>query len=305
MKRLTITSTLLLLFLFSTQLFSQELKCNISVNASQIQGTNRTVFENMQKTIYEFMNNTVWTNATFTTDERIECNIQITINSEVTTNEYDASIQVQSRRPIYNTSYHSVLFNFKDTDFKFKFDEFEQLEFNESVFTSNLISVLSYYAYVIIGLDFDSFSLEGGTEYFEKADRIVSNAQSSNLAGWKAFEQNKKNRYWLIENILNRGYQPLRECYYQYHRQGLDVMEKEATQGRNEILNCLELLQKVHRNKPDNYLTFMQIFFDAKNSELVDIFTDAYDNEKARAVNILSEVNPTNASRYEQILKGK
>lgn len=305
MKLFTTTSTILVLLFFSNIAIGQELKCNVSVNAAQIQGTNRTVFENMQKTIYEFINNTVWTHATYTTDERIECNIQITINNEVSTNEYDGTIQIQSRRPIYNTSYHSVLLNFKDTDFKFKFDEFEQLEFNESVFTSNLISVLAYYSYIIIGLDSDSYSLESGSEYFEKAQRIVSNAQSSNLAGWKAFEQNKKNRYWLVENILNRGYQPLREVYYKYHRQGLDVMEKEVIQGQNEILSCLELLQKVHRNKPDSYLTFLQIFFDAKNSELVDIFSEAYDTEKTRAVNILKEINPSGSSTYDQILKDK
>lgn len=291
--------------LYMPNIKAQELKCNISVNASQIQGTNRTVFENMQKSMFEYMNNTAWTNRVFGTDERIECNIQITISEEVTTSEYKATLQVQSRRPVYNSSYNTVLLNFKDPDFVFRFNEFDQIQFNESTYTSNLASVLAYYAYIIIGLDFDTFSKEGGTEFFEKAEKIVSNAQSSNRAGWKAFEANRKNRYWLVNNVLSRGYQPLREAYYTYHRLGLDKMEKNASDARLEIISTLENIRQVYRNKPDNTLTYFKIFLDAKSNELVEIFSEAYDNEKARAVNILKEISPGGASKFDKILNSK
>lgn len=291
----------LLLSLFSSSILGQELKCNISVNSSKIQGTNRTTFQTLQTALYEFMNNTNWTDNVFSTEERIECNIQINLTDQVGSDQYKGTIQVQSRRPVYGTSYNTVLFNFLDNDLDFKYIEFDKLEFNENAQTSNLTSILAYYAYIIIGLDYDSFSFKGGTSYFLKAEKIVNNAQNAVEKGWKPYEGSRKNRYWLVENILNEKYSPIREVYYDYHRLGLDIMADKTVEGRSEIAESLSLLQKVYRDKPDPYLFFLQVFLDAKSDELVNIFSESYTSEKTRVYNILAEIDPTRIDSYKKL----
>ncbi len=294
---------LLLINLTSHSVYAQELRCNIQVNSSQIQGTNRQVFQNMQKAIFEFMNNTSWTNHIYTNEERIECNIMINISEQISADEFKGSMQIQTRRPVFGSSYSTVLLNFKDDNVHFNYVEFEPLEFSISSHTSNLASMLAYYAYIILGLDYDSFSSEGGTEYFQNAETIVNNAQNARESGWKAFESSKRNRYWLIENLMNENYSQLRECFYKYHRLGLDVMSKKVEQGRAEVLEGIKLLQEIYRKKPDPYMTLIKVFFDAKSDEIVNIFSEAYNEEKTRAFTILSEIDPTNASKYERIVK--
>jgi hypothetical protein len=290
---------------FSPKLsFSQEFKCNIQVTTPTIEGTNKKVFQTLNTALYEFMNNRAWTNLTFGINERIECNILIQITKQISADEFTASIQIQSRRPIYNSSYNSMMFNYKDDNFNFRYVEFQALEFNENSHQSNLTSVLAYYAYVILGLDFDSFSLLGGTDFFIKADKIVSNAQNSTDKGWKPYEaKGNKNRYWLVKNILDKNYEPVREFNYRYHRLGLDRMEAKPNEGRSEIAEDLLLLQKVFRAKPDAFLHYYQTVFDAKADELVNIFGDesCLPEEKTRVFSILNEVDNANAVKYKKI----
>lgn len=279
--------------------FSQELRCNIQVVSSQIQGTNKQVFQTLQNELYEFMNNTAWTNHIFKNEERIDCNIMINL-SDHEGDEFKGSIQIQSRRPVYNTSYNSTIINYKDDDVKFNYVEFEPLEFSISEHRSNLTSILAYYAYIIIGFDYDTYSMLGGTEYFQKAEQIVTNAQNAPEKGWKAFES-RKNRYWLVENILNDQYNGVRQFQYRFHRLGLDVMSSKEAAGRTGISEDLELLQKVYRQKPDPFLFFYDLVLSSKSDELVNVFSESFMAEADRVYNILVEIDPSRTDKYKKI----
>lgn len=281
---------------------AQELRCNISVSTQKIQGTNREMFTNMQKDMYEFVNNRRWSSNVFSYDERIEANILITLDEQSGGDEFKGTMQVRVSRPVYNSSYNSVLLNFKDNDVNFKYREFEALEFNESGQNSELVNLLAFYAYIILGLDYDSFSLMGGNEFFNKAENIVAQCQNAREAGWKSFE-GRRNRYWLINNLQDRSYASVRECIYKYHRLGLDAMADNVNEGRLEVVSALELLRKAHRSKPNSYI--MQVFFDAKSDEIVNIFKPAFTDERKRVYNIVSEVNPANVSKYSALLENK
>lgn len=280
----------------------QELRCNISISATKIQGANRQVFETMQSDLYEFMNNRKWTDHQYTMDERIECNFFINLEEQISSDEFKGSIQVQVRRPVFNSSYETVLLNIKDKDFHIKYVEYQTLEFNETSNKDNLTNILAYYAYIVLGIDYDSFSPEGGTEYYQKAQAIVNNSQNAREKGWKSFES-ERNRYWLVENILNKSYSGFRSCIYQYHRHGLDVMSDKGPEGRNVIAESLKSIQKVFRTRPSLYI--LQVFFDAKSDELVNIFTKSFPDERNRVVTILNECDPSNGSKYEKILKAE
>ncbi|MFC2151890.1 DUF4835 family protein [Bacteroidota bacterium] len=297
MKKLIVLIFVILVLVFSS--YSQELRCNIQVVSSQIQGTNKQVFQTLQTAIYEFMNNSAWTNHVYSNEERIECNIVINLQSH-SGDEFNGSIQVQSRRPTYNTSYSTTILNFKDDDVRFNYVEFEPLEFSINEHRSNLTSILAYYAYIIIGLDYDTFSMMGGTEFFQKAELIVNNAQNAPEKGWKAFES-RKNRYWLIENILNDRYKGLREFLYRYHRLGLDIMESKEAVGRGEIAESLNLLQKIYRQKPDPYLFFYDLVMNSKSDELINIFSESFMAEADRVYTTLVEIDPTRADKYKKI----
>jgi len=290
-----------ILFLVATgNLFAQELRCNISISAQKIQGANRTVFETMQSDLYEFMNNRKWTDEKYSMDERIECSFFINLDEQISSDEFKGSIQVQARRPVFNSSYETILLNIKDNDFDAKYIEYQTLEFNETSNKDNLTNILAYYAYIILGMDHDSFSPEGGTEFFQKAQTIVNNSQNAREKGWKSYES-ERNRYWLVENILNKSYSGFRSCTYQYHRQGLDIMADKAPDGRAAIAESLKSIQKVFRSRPSLYI--LQVFFDAKSDELVNIFTKSFPDERNRVSVILNECDPSNGSKYEKILK--
>jgi len=295
----------LILTVFSFFFFSleaQELDCRISVVHSQIQGTNTKVFETLQSALYEFMNNRKWTNHVYSIDERIECNILINLTDQVSADEFRGTIQVQARRPVFNTNYNTVMFNRMDNDLRFRYIEYQPLEFAETSHLSDLTSMLAFYAYIILGLDYDTFSPEGGTEFFQKAETIVNNAQNSPYKGWKAFDSpSHKNRYWLIEGILNDKYSPLRDFLYRYHRQGLDIMTDKPNEGRAEIADAIELLKKIYREKPDPFMPFLRLIIDAKSDEFVKIFSESFPDEKNRVAMILSEIDPSNATKYEKI----
>ena len=283
-------------------LIAQELRCNISISATKLQGANRTVFETMQSDLYEFMNNRKWTDQKFAMDERIECSFFINLDEQISSDEFKGTIQVQARRPVFNSSYETILLNIKDNDFDAKYIEYQTLEFNETSNKDNLTNILAYYAYIILGMDYDSFSPEGGTEFFQKAQTIVNNSQSAREKGWKAYES-ERNRYWLVENILNKSYSGFRSCTYQYHRQGLDIMFDKSPEGRAAIAESLKSIQKVFRSRPSLYI--LQVFFDAKSDELVNVFSKSFPDEKNRVSVILNECDPSNGTKYEKILKSE
>ncbi len=292
------------LFFYSLTGYSQELNCNIQLVTQQIQGTNKQVFETLQGAIYEFMNNRSWTTHVFDVDERIECNMLFNLQDQIGDDEFRGTLQIQVRRPVYNSSFNTVLFNYVDNELNFKYVEYEPLEFSENSHISNLTSILAYYAYIILGLDYDSFSFEGGTEFFQKAEKIMINAQNAPQKGWKSIESpSRKNRYWLINNILNEDFSAAREFIYRYHRSGLDMMYEKLNEARAEISESLKLLQQVYRNKPDPFMHFLQVIYDAKSDELVNIFKESFPEEKTRVFAILNEIDPANTNKYEAIIR--
>ena len=293
------TFFLLFILVFSTQSNSQELLCNVRVNASQVQTSDRKVFQTMQSDIYEFINNRVWTSTKIDNEERIECTFMINISNKISNDEYEGSIQIQSTRPIFGTSYKSTLFNYIDNDFRFKYLEYQSLEFSDATHLSNLTSVLAFYVNIILGLDFGTFSEDGGNEYFSVAQRIVTNAQNARGQGWKAFESDK-NRYWLAHDLLNSRYSDFHMAMYTYHRDGLDKLAEEPEDARFAITEALEGLKSIFRENPSAFL--LKIFFDAKKDEIVNIYSGAYPNEKARIIKTLVEIDPPNSTKYQSII---
>jgi len=290
----------LFLFLISSfQSISQELICNIMVNSNQVQTSDRQIFNSLQKSLYEFVNNTKWTNTTLENEERIECSIMISISKMISNDVFEGTIQIQSKRPIYGTSYQSTIFNFQDQNFKFNYQEFQPLEFTVNTHLSNLTSVIAFYINIILGLDFSTFSEDGGMEYFGVAQKIVNNAQNAAEKGWRAFESDR-NRYWLAYDMADPRYSAYQRCLYAYHRLGLDKLAEEPDDARFEITEALESLKDIYRENPSAFL--LKLFFDAKSDEIVKIYSEAFPNEQARIVKTLVEIDPTNSSKYQKIL---
>ena len=293
--------TVTLLFLFSLQLTAQELNCRIQINSQQIKGTNRQKFTSMRTSIYEFMNTSRWTTDIYSNEERIECNVIINLTSEVGANGYKGSITVKSTRPIYRASYNSPILNVIDNDFSFEYVENQSLEFNEHNHSSNLISTLAYYAYVIIGMDSDTFTLLGGEDSFLKANKIINNAQSDNKAtGWKPYE-GTFNRYWLVENLLHNDFKPLRNAMYGYHLEGLDVLGDHAEASRDEITAALYNVKSSADKKQNSYL--LKVFFDAKATEITKIYSDGFITNKSELVQMLKQIDPANTGKWEKMLQ--
>ena len=291
-----------ILFMIPGIAFSQELNCNVQISAQKIQGSNREVFENMQRDIYEFMNNTVWTNHVFTYSERIECSVLINLTDQLSADEFTGTIQVQLKRPVFNTTYNSTVLNFIDNSFRFRYVEFQPLEFDPTTYRSSLVSVLAYYTYMILGFDADTFSPEGGTEYFQMAEKIVNNAQNAPEAGWKPYDGSRnRNRYWLVKNTLDKEYEGVRQFLYEYYINGLDKMESKISEARTSIVESLKLVQEVYRKKPDPFMYIVQIVMEAKSDEIVNIFTESFPEEKSRVVQILTEIDPSKKTTYEKI----
>jgi len=296
MKKAVIT---FLFFFLSFALFSQDLNCSVQVISPQFQNSNdKKIFQTLQQAIFEFINNRKWTNDVFKQDERIECSMVISITEKPSADEFRGTIQVQARRPVFKSSYNSLLLNVLDKNLAFKYVEYQPLEFSESSNMSNLTSILAYYAYLIIGADYDSFSMEGGSAYFQKAQAIVSNAQSGGDKGWRSSEDSE-NRYWIVENIINSTFKPMRECIYKYHRLGFDAMADDIAAGRSVVLQSLELLRKIHEIKPGSYT--VQLFFQAKADEIVNLFSQAEPGEKTKVVDLLNEIDPANSTKYNRI----
>ena len=293
---------IIFLVLLSAIIRAQELNCNIQISAQRIQGSNRQVFESMQKDLFEFMNNTVWTNHVFNYAERIDCNILINLTDQLSADEFKGTIQIQLSRPIFNTTYNSTLLNFIDNNFQFKYVEFQPLEFDPSTNKSSLVSVLAYYTYMVLGFDYDSFAPLGGTEFFQMAEKIVTNAQNAPEPGWKPYDGSRnRNRYWLVKNVLDKEYEGVRQFIYEYYINGLDKMESKAPEARTSMVESLKLMQDVYRKKPDPFMYLVQVVMDAKSDELINIYSAAFPEEKSRVVEILTEIDPANKAKYEKI----
>ena len=279
--------------------YSQELNCKVTVLTPQIQG-DKHIYETLQKAIFEFMNNTHWSKDNFKTDERIDCNITLTISSR-TNDDFTGTLQVQSSRPIYKSSYNSVLLNYSDPDIQIHYVEYQSLDFSESTYILNLTSLLAFYADIIIGLDYDSYSLNGGTPMFQKALSVVINAQNDQgTKGWQSYDNPSKNRYWMVNNMLDQVYAPIRECIYKYHRQGLDLMTTNKDLGKSNLMGCLDLLDKTFKDRPASFN--LQLFFDAKADEMVNLFSGFGSDDRTKVVATLTEVNPSNSNKYQKIL---
>lgn len=299
MKRLSVIA---ILCLFLTNLVAaQELKCDIQVNSNQVAGTDKTVFQNLQTALYEFINNTKWTNINFKTVEKIECSIAITIRERKDANSFSGELNMALRRPCYKASYTTPVFNYIDPKFTFEYTDGQPLDFSLNTHMSDLTSTIAFYVYMFLGLDFDTFSLNGGQPFFDAAQQIVNNAQSSSQVGWKAFDGNK-NRYWMAENMTNNSYAPLRQFMYEYHRLGLDVMSEKPDQGRAAILKSLQYLQSVYSTYPTCF--FLQLITEAKRDEIINVFSEGTQQEKTQAVNIMKQIDPSQSSRYDAILQG-
>src|SRR5664279_1677901 len=294
---------LIILLIFTPLiLVGQELNCNIQISAQRIQGSNRQVFESMQKDLYEFMNNTVWTNHVFSYAERIDCNILINLTDQLSADEFKGTIQIQLSRPVFNTTYKSTVLNFIDNSFQFKYVEFQPLEFDPTTYRSSLVSVLAYYTYMILGFDYDTFSPLGGTEFYQMAEKIVTSAQNAPEPGWKPYDGSRnRNRYWLVKNALDKEYEGVRQFLYEYNMNGLDKMESKVAEARTNMVESLKLIQDVYRKKPDPFMYLEQVVMDAKSDEFINIFAEAFPEEKSRVVQILTEIDPANKAKYEKI----
>jgi hypothetical protein len=291
-------SLIFIIFLSLLRVQGQEFFFEIRVSAPGIEGTDRRVFDALQESVYEFLNNRKWTNLNFKIEERIEATILINITDRISADEFKANLNLVLRRPIYKSSYNSPVLNYVDENFQFRYIEYQPLDFNDNTFMSNLTSTLAFYSYIFLGLDFDTFSLYGGDPFFQAAEQVVNAAQSTNERGWKAFDGNR-NRYWLVENLRNPTYRPLRQFLYEYHRLGLDVMADKPDEGRAKILETLPLLEKLYRERPG--LFFLQLVIEAKRDEIINVFSQGSPQEKLRAANIMREIDPANSSRYDQI----
>ncbi len=284
--------------------FGQELNCQVNIipaPALSLGPVEKEIFTELQNSIYDFMNTTKWTNDIFEIEERINCNLQITVTDLPTTTTFKGKIQVQSTRPVYNTSYNTTVFNHIDSDFTINFLQNSAiLPMSNYQYRDNLSALLSFYAYMILGYDYDSFSLKAGDQYFNAAQQIANNAKNSGDEGWSASASKKRNRFWMVDNVLQPLFSPLRDAYYEYHRSGLDIFYTDMAKGRQIILTALQNLDKIQRARPGSLN--LQMFLTGKSNELVNIFSQSETKEKNEAVSILKKLDPSNSSIYQEIM---
>ena len=281
---------------------AQELNCTVTINSDQIEGSDKQVYETLKQGIEEYMNQNRWTNMTFAETEKIECSMLIVVK-QVLGNSYSCEMTLQSRRPVYGTTYTTPLLNFKDNAFNFTYQEFDRIEWQQNQFTTNLTAMLAYYCYLIIGHDLDSYQRLGGTPCFRMCEEIVNACQSASMEGseqkgWLAFDSNR-NRYALINNLQDEAFKKYRNFYYEYHRLGLDEMSGNVTNGRARIAAGLPVLKEAYRARPATYV--INTFLDAKADELVDIFRKGTDKEKKEVYDLLIDIDPTRQNTYDRI----
>jgi hypothetical protein len=290
---------LFFIFLLTTGIFAQEFNCKVNINTQQVQGFDRSVVSDLKTAMTEFINNRKWSSYNFAPEERIECTLLFTVTQIVSSDEFKGSFSIIMQRPVFKTDYRSPLINMVDKNIRFKYQPSQGMNFSDGTYSDNLTSLLAFYSYMMLGIDFDSFAPDGGTVFYQKAMSVVQSAQNSGYTGWQSFE-NEKNRYHFVEQYLNKAYEPLRTFLYQYHRKGLDVMADNVEQGRKVILNSLSLLKQVYNKRPGLY--DLQLLLDAKRGEIINIFSKATPAEKNTMINILSEVDAPNGTRYREVL---
>jgi len=297
MKRLF---TIFLLVFLSGTISAQDFRCQISVNSNQISGSNRNRYNALQQDLHTFINDRKWCHYNLKTNERIECNILINL-TEASGDVMVGTMTVQLQRPVYNASYKTTVLNFQDKNIKFTYEEGAPLEYSNNANLSQLTSLIAFYLNLFLAVDFNTFSLNGGAEYFSICKQIVDMNQNAAEPGWKAFESGQSNRYWIIENFTNGQYRKIHEFLYNYHRLGLDIMSETPDAGRAAILESLRLLQQVNAQRSG--LAVVQIITQAKITEIIEIFKGGTSTEKNQMIAIMRQVDPSNISRYEAVNK--
>ena len=293
--------TIIFILLFSLAASAQELSCTVTINSTQITTSDRGIFRDMKTAIEQFLNSRKWSNDTYKAYEKINCNMLITITKMPAIGSFSATVQIQAARPVYNTNYSSLIFNFADRDWEFEYIESLPLEYNDNTYTSNLTSMLALYAYVILGIDADTFSELGGTPYFQRAMTVVNNAQQSNRPGWQSIGSSNRSRYWIVENNNNPQMVDLRKSVYSYHRLALDTFDQDPDKSRKIILDGLKDVKKVRDINPNAILVVS--FLDAKSKELANIFSSGNIQVRREAYDIITTIDPSNSATYEKMIQ--
>ncbi|MAH81977.1 MAG: DUF4835 domain-containing protein [Flavobacteriaceae bacterium] len=288
---------LLFFIICSFASYAQELRCEVIINSDLVNQTNQQIFSTLQQSIQEFMNSQVWTSQNWNSEEKINCSLILNL-TDYNDDKFKGTLQVQSQRTVYDTNYSSPILNFQDLDISFNYQEFQPLFYNSNVYESNLISILSFYAYIIIGLDADTFKLKGGELFFSFAQKISNLAQQSNNSGWLS-SGNRKNRYWLVDSILSNAFLDFRITYYKYHRNGLDLMTKDQIKAKTNLAGSLIHLSDLNNRRPNSFL--IQMFFDAKSQEIVNVFSEGPTVDIISTRNILKNIAPFFNNKWKEI----
>ncbi len=288
----------LLFFVFAVFSHAQELNCVVTVNSDQVSQTNQQIFKTLERSLNDLVNKNKWTNRVYKENERVNAQMFITI-TEYESNRFKGTLQVQSSRPVYNASYETSVFNYKDNKLSFEYIEFQPLIFNENVYESNLVSVIAYYVYIILGLDADTFSLEGGSEHFRTAQKIVTQAQGSNSSGWNHTTDNDRSRFDLVDNLMSNTYREYRVAMYNYHRKGLDILADNNSTGKQVIAGTMNLFQTMIKRRPNAFL--ISTFFDAKSEEIRNIFSDGPKVDVVKLKETLNNIAPLYSSTWSEI----
>jgi len=300
MKKL---SLYLLLACLSFAASAQDLNARVSVLSPKIQSTNKRIFSELETAMKDFLNGRKWCADQVAPQERFECSFVLNVTTWDGNSEFSGELQVQSSRPVFNSTYNSTVILLNDKDIDFTYQQGQTIDYSDQTFTSNLSSLMAFYAYMIIGMDYDTFSPDGGTQYFALAQNVVNLAQTSSYKGWKAFDNNNVSRYWFAENVNNKAYEPLRSFMYQYHRNALDIMADNAGKGVKVIVGLLPILQQVDRTRLG--AMFPLVFYSAKSDELVSIFSKAENQDRINAMNILTQADPGDGSKYATLASNK
>lgn len=299
-KRLILILLCVIMTPFGFRVSAQELQCSVNVTSASVQGTNKQIYDNMRTALQDFLSAQIWTNDKFDTQERIECSLNFNITTQVSSNEFKGTLTVQLRRPVWGSAYTTTMLNVEDDDIQFRYNEGQPLVYNPTVYDQdNLVPIIAFYVNFMLGLDYDSFSPNGGTAFFKQAENIVNQAQSSSFSGWKSYD-GTTNRYWLINNAIDENHRVFHQQLYVYHRQGLDQMADNMEQGRQAIYQAIDKLKEIRKRASRNpYL--LNLFFTAKSDEIVNIFSEAPQIEKTRAVEALMLADPANISKYSKL----
>ena len=288
---------LFLLLIFNLKLFSQTVNCNFVLNSDFVDQTNQQVFSTLEKSVNEFMNSNLWNNKSLESHQRVKFNLILNLNSYVGSN-FTGTLQVQVERPVYESTYLTPIFNFLDKDISFQYDEYQPLFYNPVSFESNLISILSFYVYVAMGMEADTFRINTGTTFFKEAQKIVSLAQQNNIKGWNQSD-GTRNRFWLVDTLLSNTFREYRTVQYEYHRRGMDFMTTDLIKAKNGVLFSLEKFLPLYKRRPNAFL--IQTFFDAKSDEIVDILSQGPEIEIKQTLKTLNKIAPYFGPKWKKI----